>query len=441
MLGKSSGGFGAMHLVLEHPGVFAAFASHSGDSYFRYAHPPAFATVQRTLEAYDVDIGAFVERFRKQAQTQPTAEYTTMEMLAYAAAYSPRSAKAFDLDLPFDRAPASCARTSSRAGWPSIPAERVAGSTGRARAPALALPRLRPARRVQPRHRRARRRRSACASWASTCGTRNSTTTTATSDTGTQFRCRRWPPFWIRNERSAFIVAAFVVALAFAPLASRRRSRAADADARPARLYAIPAMTFTAPPDAVLVERQDRVARPSSARTCSPLRRGCCARAKKTRASIQLSMEAYRGAPDQWEGQFESQTHGSRDGTLIRDKTPMTLLNGMPAISSRCASGSGFDAQERVRGRVGRRSARHRALGDRARSATPAPDEAKRVLKQVTAVRYPIRPAVARAADARGRRRDRRASSMPTDRRRSPSVMPRRSRSSCGIEPCVMRAG
>ena len=41
VLGKSSGGFGAMHLVLEHPGVFAAFASHSGDSYFQYAHPPA----------------------------------------------------------------------------------------------------------------------------------------------------------------------------------------------------------------------------------------------------------------------------------------------------------------------------------------------------------------------------------------------------------------
>ncbi|HEY2554698.1 MAG TPA: alpha/beta hydrolase-fold protein, partial [Candidatus Cybelea sp.] len=60
VLGKSSGGFGAMHLVMEHPGVFAAFASHSGDSYFRYAHFPAFATVHQQLEAHDFDIAAYV---------------------------------------------------------------------------------------------------------------------------------------------------------------------------------------------------------------------------------------------------------------------------------------------------------------------------------------------------------------------------------------------
>lgn len=102
VLGKSSGGFGSMHLAMEHPGTFAAFASHSGDSYFRYAHPPAFATVHRVLEKHDFDIGAFVQSFeRKHKRSQ--AEYTSMEMLGYAAAYSPRSPRAFDLDLPFDR--------------------------------------------------------------------------------------------------------------------------------------------------------------------------------------------------------------------------------------------------------------------------------------------------------------------------------------------------
>jgi hypothetical protein len=102
VLGKSSGGFGAMHLVLEHPGVFSAFASHSGDSYFAYAHPPAFAHVQRTLEAHDNDIAKFVDAFETKFK-RSGAEYSTIEMLGYAAAYSPRSAKAFDLDLPFDR--------------------------------------------------------------------------------------------------------------------------------------------------------------------------------------------------------------------------------------------------------------------------------------------------------------------------------------------------
>jgi S-formylglutathione hydrolase FrmB len=101
VLGKSSGGFGAMHLVMEHPGVFAAFASHSGDSYFRYAHPPSFPVTQRVLEKHDYSIPTFVEVFEKKHK-RSQQEYSAMEMLGYTAAYSPRSAKAFDLDLPFD---------------------------------------------------------------------------------------------------------------------------------------------------------------------------------------------------------------------------------------------------------------------------------------------------------------------------------------------------
>lgn len=124
VVGKSSGGFGAMHLALEHPGVFAAFASHSGDSYFRYAHPPAFATVHRLLEAHDFDIGAYVEAFERKHK-RSMGEYTAMEMLAYAAAYSPRSATAFDLDLPFDRATGEL-RDDVFARWLAYdPAERI----------------------------------------------------------------------------------------------------------------------------------------------------------------------------------------------------------------------------------------------------------------------------------------------------------------------------
>ncbi len=126
VLGKSSGGFGAMHLVLEHPGTFAAFASHSGDSYFRYAHLPAFATVQRTLEAHDFNIAAFVDGFELKHK-RSSAEYTTIEMLAYAAAYSPRDAVPFDLDLPFESTTGQL-RDDVFARWLAFdPAERVAG--------------------------------------------------------------------------------------------------------------------------------------------------------------------------------------------------------------------------------------------------------------------------------------------------------------------------
>ena len=102
VFGKSSGGFGALYLSMQYPGTFAAFASHSGDSYFEYAHPRAFPDVHRTLEKHSWNIEAFVAHFEG-LNKRPPADYSTMEMLGYAAAYSPRSAKAFDLDLPMER--------------------------------------------------------------------------------------------------------------------------------------------------------------------------------------------------------------------------------------------------------------------------------------------------------------------------------------------------
>lgn len=100
VFGKSSGGFGALHLCLAHPGVFAAFASHSGDTYFRYAQMHSFATCQRTLEGFD-SIAAFVAEFERRPK-RPQHFYATIEQLGYAAAYSPRAAEAFALDLPWD---------------------------------------------------------------------------------------------------------------------------------------------------------------------------------------------------------------------------------------------------------------------------------------------------------------------------------------------------
>lgn len=102
VLGKSSGGFGALYLSMQYPGTFAAFASHSGDSYFQYSYPMSFPQCHRTLEKHGWNIESFVESF-EQKHKRPQSDYVTMEMLGYTAAYTPRSAQAFDLDLPFDR--------------------------------------------------------------------------------------------------------------------------------------------------------------------------------------------------------------------------------------------------------------------------------------------------------------------------------------------------
>ena len=142
VLGKSSGGFGAMHLVMEHPGVFAAFASHSGDSYFSVRASAGVSHVQRTLERHGGDVAAFVDRLREQHK-RTQSEYSTMEMLGYASAYSPRSGRAFDLDLPFDPRTGELDEAVFARWLGFDPAERVAGRVSRTRAAAVALPGLR----------------------------------------------------------------------------------------------------------------------------------------------------------------------------------------------------------------------------------------------------------------------------------------------------------
>jgi len=136
VFGKSSGGFGAMHLVLTHPGTFAAFASHSGDAYFRYAHIPYFATAQRILEPFPT-LESFVQAFEGRAK-RPSAFYTAMEVVGYAAAYSPAGAAPFAIDVPFDRATGAL-REDVFARWLAYdPAERIAAAK-----PALERLRLR----------------------------------------------------------------------------------------------------------------------------------------------------------------------------------------------------------------------------------------------------------------------------------------------------------
>jgi opacity protein-like surface antigen len=152
--------------------------------------------------------------------------------------------------------------------------------------------------------------------------------------------------------------------------------------------YTDPAMTFTAPPSAVLVARQE-VPLSELGQDLQPIAEWVLHPGQEDARMITLSMEAFSGPPQQWEGQFESQTHGSQDGTLIRDKTPMTLLNGMPATFVEVAYGSGFDAKKEF-AIVWADGQRGIVLAETTRLGDASADEAKEVLKQVTAVQYPL---------------------------------------------------
>jgi S-formylglutathione hydrolase FrmB len=101
VFGKSSGGFGALHLVMAHPGYFAAAASHAGDCGFDRVYLRDFAPCCDVLARYGGDVEAFVRSFWR--QRRPTgADFHTLMTLCLAATYSPSASEPMGLELPFD---------------------------------------------------------------------------------------------------------------------------------------------------------------------------------------------------------------------------------------------------------------------------------------------------------------------------------------------------
>ncbi len=101
LVGKSSGGYGALRLGMRHPEVFGALACHSGDLYFDYCYrgdiAPACAALQRSggLEPW---LTAFEAKRQKKHE-----DFLVLNVLGMAAAYSPNPAtQPFGFDLPCD---------------------------------------------------------------------------------------------------------------------------------------------------------------------------------------------------------------------------------------------------------------------------------------------------------------------------------------------------
>jgi len=101
VMGKSSGGYGAMVLGMRHPDVFGAIACHSGDMYFDFCYRPDLpkfvAEVQRAG-----GLAMWFERFQAKQQKKHD-DFTVLNMLGMAACYSPNpDTKPFGIDFPCD---------------------------------------------------------------------------------------------------------------------------------------------------------------------------------------------------------------------------------------------------------------------------------------------------------------------------------------------------
>jgi enterochelin esterase family protein len=100
IVGKSSGGYGALVLGMRHPDVFSAVGCHSGDMYFEYCYAPDFPRLLRHLEKHG-GLDGFMKAFLE-APKKPRDLVLAMNIVAMAAAYSPAPEKPWRVDLPVD---------------------------------------------------------------------------------------------------------------------------------------------------------------------------------------------------------------------------------------------------------------------------------------------------------------------------------------------------
>lgn len=98
--GKSSGGYGALHLGMRHPELFGAIACHSGDMLFEYCYQPDFPKACSVLQAAG-GVKRFLETFEARSQ-KGKDDMLTLNIVGMAASYSPESSAELGVGLPFD---------------------------------------------------------------------------------------------------------------------------------------------------------------------------------------------------------------------------------------------------------------------------------------------------------------------------------------------------
>jgi S-formylglutathione hydrolase FrmB len=100
IMGKSSGGFGAMITPMLRPDLFGALATHAGDALYELSYLPEFARAVRLLRDYDGDIWGWWEDFRSRVSFTKEADHVLLILLGVAACFSAREDGT--VDLPFD---------------------------------------------------------------------------------------------------------------------------------------------------------------------------------------------------------------------------------------------------------------------------------------------------------------------------------------------------
>jgi Putative esterase len=100
IMGKSSGGFGAMITPMLRPDLFGALATHAGDTLYEYSYLPEFPAAVRHLRRYDGDIWRWWEDFCSRVSFTKQEDMSLLALLGAAACFS--AGEDATVDLPFD---------------------------------------------------------------------------------------------------------------------------------------------------------------------------------------------------------------------------------------------------------------------------------------------------------------------------------------------------
>ncbi|WNG36188.1 alpha/beta hydrolase [Archangium minus] len=103
VLGHSSGGYGALVMGRYHPEIFSHLSAQSPDAYFEYCYLPDLPkAASALLKAGGVE--AWYQDFTRRARETKARgdDFSVINMLAMAAAYSPKKGEPLNLEMPFD---------------------------------------------------------------------------------------------------------------------------------------------------------------------------------------------------------------------------------------------------------------------------------------------------------------------------------------------------
>ena len=98
VMGKSSGGYGALIMAMRHADLFGLACSTSGDAYFEFCYLPDIPKAFRAIEG---NPEKFMARFWEK-EKKGKNDFPGVNIIGMSACYSPNQDSEFGYDLPFD---------------------------------------------------------------------------------------------------------------------------------------------------------------------------------------------------------------------------------------------------------------------------------------------------------------------------------------------------